>query len=503
MALPPQAGVIGAGTMGAAIAHALALGGIAVQLHDVDTGMLERALARIEQDIAAAVERRRLDERQATAARANLEPSSRLADLAGAQLVIEAVPERLELKRAVFAELANVCSEECLLATNTSSLLVSAIAAAVPHPERVVGMHFFNPATRMRLVEVVPGVQTSSDTVARARAFVESIGKQAITARDGIGFIVNRGARPFYGEALRLVTEGVASVGQIDRICRVGGGFRMGPFELIDLIGVDVNFEISTSFFEQSFGEPRWRPSPLQARLVAAGQLGRKSGRGFYDYRDGAYREDDRSPPEPRGGAGRSVVIDGHTSVSLAIRDAASAAGFVLDTSANRSPWLRVDCRLEQHEPIAASSSVRLCARHSLSAHPQGGAAGFHVLPSVDRISLVELCADERTDPVALGRAREFFAALGAVVEQVGDAPGLVLGRIVCQLINEAAFALAEGVGSAEDIDLGMTLGLNHPRGPFAWRELIGTEHVRAVLTGLSEERGPERYQPAPSLMFG
>ena len=199
--------------------------------------------------------------------------------------MIEAAPERLEIKRELFARLSDgIVADECVLATNTSSLLVTALAAAARRPERVVGMHFFNPPPVMRLLEVVAGAQSSERALALARAAGEAMGKHVIDAVDGPGFLVNRCNRPFGLEALKLLQERIAPIEEIDRICRMGGGFRMGPFELMDLVGVDVGLDVSRSFYEQSFGEPRWRPSPITVRTVAAGRLGRKSGRGYYEY---------------------------------------------------------------------------------------------------------------------------------------------------------------------------------------------------------------------------
>ena len=346
-------GVAGAGTMGAGIAALAAGAGLETLLYDP----VPEALARAPE---------------------GPEPVRTLDALAPCGLVIEAAPEDLEVKRALFAELAGVVAEDCVLATNTSSLSVTALAAGVPRPERVVGMHFFNPPQKMRLLEVVAGDDSGAGALAAARAAGEAMGKHVIDAADGPGFIVNRCNRPFSLEALRIVQERIATPEQVDRAVR-RGGFRMGPFELMDLVGLDVGLAVAKSFYEQSFGEPRWRPSPLVARLVAGGRLGRKSGRGWYEYPPGPPR--DAEPP----------------------------------------------------------------------------------------------------------------------VNDLADEP--VLERIVVQLVNEACFALGEGVGSAADIDAGMVLGLNHPRGPLEWGEEIGPAAVLALLANLREEYGEERYRPAPALV--
>ena len=198
--------------------------------------------------------------------------------------MIEAVPERLDLKHEIYGRLSEIVAEDCVLATNTSSLPVTAIAAGASHPERVVGMHFFNPAPVMALLEVIAGVRSGEAALALARATGEAMGKTVIDATDGPGFLVNRCNRPFGLEALRMLSERIATIEEIDRIVRMEGGFRMGPFELMDLVGVDTGLEVSKSFYELSFGEPRWRPSPISARYAAAGMHGRKTGLGYYDY---------------------------------------------------------------------------------------------------------------------------------------------------------------------------------------------------------------------------
>ena len=238
------------------------------------------------------------------------------------ELVIEAAPERLDVKHELYGRLSRIVSEECVLASNTSSLPITAVAAGATHPERVVGMHFFNPAPLMRLLEVIAGVLSDERALALAEATGLAMGKDVIRAADVPGFIVNRCNRPFGLEALRLLQERVADIETIDRIVRIGGGFRMGPFELSDLVGVDTGFDVSKSFYELSFGEPRWRPSPIQAQRVAAGLHGRKSGRGYYDYTgDGPYRPADPDPPT----ASADAIVEGVGSVADALR--ALAAG--------------------------------------------------------------------------------------------------------------------------------------------------------------------------------
>ena len=502
-------GVAGAGTMGAGIAQLGCLSGARTLLHDPDAAALERGLEGIRARLERAVERGRLSESEAEEASGRLEAATALEDFASCDLVIEAAPERLEIKRELFARLSErVVSDECVLATNTSSLLVTAVASAAARPERVVGMHFFNPAPVMRLLEVVAGELSSESALELARATGEAMGKYVIDAADGPGFLVNRCNRPFGLEALKLLEERIASIDDIDRICRLAGGFRMGPFELMDLVGVDTGLDVSRSFYEQSFGEPRWRPSPITVRTVAAGRFGRKSGRGYYDYSDGPGKH---RPPDPEaraaGGGDGLIVIAGHSALAHDLEDAAADAGWDVaspeEAQGLEAPFLILD--LEPGEdleaPLQGGPQAICCAAGSLAMlDPGSGAVGFHALPPLEDATLVELTRGPDTARSAAAAAERFFATLGKHTTWVGDAPGLVLGRIVCQVVNEAAFAVAYGVGSAADVDAGMVHGLNYPRGILGWADAIGLDQVLAVIDGLYEERREERYRAAPLL---
>jgi 3-hydroxybutyryl-CoA dehydrogenase len=435
-------GVVGAGTMGAGIAQLGCAAGIETRLHDPVPEALEKGAAYVRDGLGKLAAKGRLEDPERAAGLLGLAGS--IEELAGCDLVVEAAPEKPELKRELFGRLSGVCGPECVLATNTSSIPVTSLAGAAERPENVVGMHFFNPPPLMKLLEVIAAEQTGDRALEIARATGDAMGKHVIVAADGPGFLVNRCGRPFGSEALRLLQERVATVEQIDRICRLGGGFKMGPFELMDLVGIDVGLAVAESFTELSFGEPRWKPHPLQAQKVAAGQLGRKSGRGWYGYGDGPHRGKDEPAPEG------SVEFDG--------------AGMVD------------------------------CSDRGLS---DPGDVGFHLLPGS---GLVELTRGPSATERQVSDAEERAGAAGLHHEWVADAPGLVLGRIVCCLVNEAAFAIGEGVGSPEDVDSGMTLGLNHPRGPVQWSHDVGIDRVLGTIDALWSERREERYRAAPAL---
>ena len=286
-------GVIGAGAMGAGIAQVAAVAGHRVVIADNDSAAVARAGASIAKALAREVEKGRMPaghdtmalERVTFVADGGMDDLSRFADCG---IVIEAIVERLDAKKAVFAALEAVVRDACVLATNTSSLAIAAIGGACRRPERVLGVHFFNPAPVMPLVEIVPSLATETDVTSGVRALVDSWRKTTVIASDTPGFIVNRIARPYYGEAIRMYEEGIADIATIDWAMKEAGGFRMGPFELMDFIGHDVNFAVTRSVFEGSWYDPRYRPSVTQQRLLEAGWLGRKSGRGFYDYAPGA-----------------------------------------------------------------------------------------------------------------------------------------------------------------------------------------------------------------------
>lgn len=277
-------GILGSGTMGSGIAQVAALAGVNVLLYDVSADALQKAVERIKDDLNKSVEKGRLTRQQADTATGNIHIHSTLNPLHRSDFIIEAAVEDLGVKRDLFKRLDDVLPAHAILASNTSSLSIASIASATKRGASVVGMHFFNPPVMMKLVEVVRAKQTSNETITSTCEFATALGKVPVVCKDTPGFIVNRVARPFYGEALRLLGEGVASVEEIDRIVRLSGGFKMGPFELMDLIGIDVNYAVTKSVYEQFFHEPRFRPHPIQRQMVEAGTLGRKTKRGFYSY---------------------------------------------------------------------------------------------------------------------------------------------------------------------------------------------------------------------------
>lgn len=488
-------GVVGAGAMGAGIAQVAAQAGHEVLLVDAVAGASERARARVSQELSALEKKGRLAGGEAAAVSRRIGTAT-LAELAGCGLVIEAIVEDIDSKRSLFAQLETIVGAGCLLATNTSSLSVTAIAAGMTHPQRVVGMHFFNPVARMRLVEVISGVDTAEESAAAVFATAEAWGKKAVYAKSTPGFIVNRIARPFYGEAWRCFTEGAADAVTIDAIVRDCGGFPMGPFELMDLVGHDVNLAVTRSVFDATFGERRYAPSLAQQELVRSGRLGRKSGRGIYDYRVGAAR------PQPSVEQGDEpaarVKLVGSLGLATPIIARLEGCGVAVDrVQEGADSGAAGDIGAGWIE-IGTARLMMTDGRPATLRAVQGG----H-----EHVVLFDLALDyAKTPRLGLARAdqcgesafRSVCATLsraGFVCSPLDDVAGMVVMRLIAMLVNEAADAVGSGICSVDAIDLAMRYGVNYPRGPMEWSEQVGLPVFARALANLREHYGEERYR--------
>jgi 3-hydroxybutyryl-CoA dehydrogenase len=477
-------GVIGAGTMGAGIAQVAALAGHPVLLYDVEPDRVAAAVAGLHGQLGKLAERGRLAPTDAAAAAERIGAAADLDVLRSAGLVIEAIVESLPAKRELLADLEDVVKPETILASNTSSLSIDAMAAGLRNPGRVVGMHFFNPAPVMRLVEVVYGSLTEPTAVDAVRAVATAWGKIAVPVTSSPGFIVNRVARPFYGEAHRLVEEGAADPATIDALLREAGGFRMGPLELTDLIGQDVNLAVCTSVWEATNLDPRYAPSVWQRGLVEAGRLGRKSGRGVYDYDRGT-----PNAPAPATAAPAPMPASVRAGLGLGPLEPliarAVAAGIPVGTGGLPGELLFPTAR-------AALTTG------ALATEAPGGLPLVALDLALDyrQATRLAVACGPRCASEALAEVVGFLQAAGLAVSVIADTPGLVVMRTVVRLVNEAADLAGRGVASATDIDLAMRYGANYPIGPLEWGDRIGTDRVRQVLDAIEDRYRDGRYRP-------
>jgi len=479
--------VIGAGAMGAGIAQVAAQAGHPVKLHDSRPGAAAQAIDGIDRQLGKLVEKGKLSAEARAATVARLQPADAIEALADAGLVIEAIVENLEVKRGLLRQLEALCSADCILASNTSSLSITSLAAGLAHPERVIGMHFFNPAPLMALVEIVSGLATPRALAEQLYATASAWGKQPVHTKSTPGFIVNRVARPFYAESLRLLQEGAADCATLDALLRDAGGFRMGAFELTDLIGHDVNYAVTCSVFAAYYGDFRFQPSLIQKELVDAGRLGRKSGHGFYNYAEGAER------PQPAELTSTTsvecCVVEGDLGVAEALVQRLQDAG-VHVVRRDGSGLLRVG------DALLALSDGRLASQ-------RGQDDGLRNLVLFDlaldyaKAGRVAIACAADTSAAARDQAVALLQRAGLKVSQLADLPGLAVLRSVAMLANEGADAVLQGVGSAADIDLAMRAGVNYPQGPLAWADAIGLPGVLRTLEHLQASYGEERYRPS------
>ena len=490
--LPQQAliAVVGTGAMGAGIAQVAAAAGHPVKLLDARPDAAARAVAGIRAQFAKMAEKGKLTAAAAQAAGDRLIAVEHLADLADAALVVEAIVESLEAKQKLYADLEAIVGAGCLFGTNTSSISVTAIGAALKHPERLAGLHFFNPAPLMALVEIVSGLATDPAVADTLFATANAWGKTAVHARSTPGFIVNRVARPYYAEALRLAQEGAADYATIDACCREAGGFRMGPFELMDMIGHDVNFAVTNSVWRAFYNDPRFLPSLLQQELVDAGFYGKKTGRGFYDYREGAVKPEAQTEA-PQAPAGK-IAIFGESAAADALADRLQHSGL----SFSRAP--------DADGRIAEIGRAVLYITDGRSATQRAAESGVANTVLVDlaldygQTTRLAIAAAEQCEAAATAAAVGLLQTAGIKVSRLRDVPGLAVMRTVAMLANEAADAVNQGVCSETGADQAMRLGVNYPRGPLAWADAVGVATIRDVLAHLGASYGEDRYRISP-----
>ena len=489
--------VVGAGIMGAGIAQVAAQAGHPVQLYDARAGEAQLAVRKLGASLDALVAKGKLESDDVQATLGRIEPLMALEELRDIRLVVEAIVEDLAAKRALFQQLESLVAHDCVLATNTSSISVTAIANGLEHPGRLVGMHFFNPVPQMKLVEVVSGLHTDTAVASAIFDLSRAWGKTAVHARSTPGFIVNRIARPYYAETLALLLEQAATPQVLDA-CLRATGFRMGPCELMDLIGHDTNFAVTQSVYQANFFDKRYMPSLVQREMVDGGLLGRKSGRGFYRYPEGLL---------PLPVAVHEAPV---TAGEVTVHGVGVMADF-LDLAATRALTAQGWGPARMHDSEWTGIEIdgaRLVLTDGRTAAQLASALGGADVAVFDRLlsvptnpgTALAFALPPAASAAWRTQAPAWLAALGFAPLRVADSPGLVVARTVAMLINEAADAVQQGVCTPEGADAAMKLGVNYPAGPFEWLAAWSPVGVIGVLDALDGHYRGERYRASPWL---
>lgn len=500
--------VIGAGAMGAGIAQVAAQAGHKVLLFDHNEQAIFKAKEFIGTQLHKRVLKGKLSQENYDLCLENIIPTYSLNDLAEVDLVIEAIVENLEVKQTLFLELESICKNTCIFASNTSSISITSIASKLKHPDKFFGLHFFNPAPLMSLVEIICGLASDTRLVPVLYKTCIRWGKKPVSAKSTPGFIVNRVARPFYAEALRIFEEQAASFYQIDELFRDAGHFRMGPFELMDLIGHDVNYAVTKSVFDAYYQDPRFKPSLAQKSLVEAGFLGRKSGRGFYEY-DEAGSKLLPAPSETvlnnadqlaQSTLLKRIEIINATQTKerpiKALIDRFIDANFYFDKeSIHTLGLLNIHCFKFGDANLALSDGRSATERGKVE--KLNNLITFDLAFDYQNVTRLAFSASDTCSEKAINDAHSLFGMLGIRLIQIDDIPGLVLMRTLAMLTNEAADTTLQGVANAEDIDTAMRYGVNYPEGPLSWGQRVGISYIHSALTNLHRSYSDDRYRPS------
>jgi len=480
--------VIGAGSMGAGIAQLAAQCGHAVRLFDAQAGAADNGLKRIAADLDGAVKRGKMDAAARDGVLARITVAASIDKLADCGLIVEAIVERLDVKQGLFRQLEGFIAPNAVIATNTSSISITAVAQGLQHPQRLIGWHFFNPATRMKLVEIIPGVETDPALVPLLHGLSKAWGKTSVDAPNAPGFIVNRVARPYYAEGLRLLAERIAPAPAIDKLMREAGGFAMGPFELMDLIGLDVNLSVTESVFQATAFDARYAPHVIQQELVRSGRWGRKTGRGFY-----AYGKEAATPAV-------ATVAPSDSTGTLEVAANAGQLGPLVQRLQAAGVHVTTHDGLPDETLAIGDTRIALTDGRTAAERSQGSAL---ILLDLARDFSTSTALGATASPAATAQLPALAALLQAAnvaLIALDDVAGLALMRSVCCLANEAADVMTWTGTRAADIDIAMVLGTAYPVGPLAWADALGATRVVTVLANLQAHYGEVRYRRAPLL---
>lgn len=483
-------GIVGTGAMGRGIAQIAVQAGSTVRLMDAQAGAAEKAREAICTQWDKLVEKGRVDAGVAEGQKKRLLIVSTLTDLATCDLIVEAIVERLEVKKALFAELEALVPAQTVLASNTSSLSVTAIAAGLKHPERLAGYHFFNPVPLMKVVEVIAGLKTSPAVCEGLSQYARQMGHTPVQAQDTPGFIVNHAGRGYGTEALRIVSEGIADFATIDRILRDQAGFKLGPFELMDLTGLDVSHPVMESIYRQYYDEARYRPNVITAQRLAAGVLGRKTGEGFYRYTDGAMQVP-AEPPVPEINELPPVWVSPRASRRSELLQLLKNLGAKIETGASASP---------QALMLVAPLGFDITTVAVVERLDPARTVGIDMLIDDAATKRRVLATNPATRTDMRDAAHALFARDGKAVSVIRDSGGFVTQRVVAAIVNIASDICQQGICSPKDLETAVTLGLGYPMGPLAMGDRYGPTNVLEVLFNMQTVYGDQRYRPSPWL---
>ena len=501
--------IVGTGIMGMGIAQIAAQAGIQVLLYDAKAGAAEQGRASLQAMLEKLTAKGKFSDDELQSMLSNLTVVQELSQIASAEIVVEAIIENLDIKKQLFAQLEEVVNTDAILATNTSSLSVTAIAADCDHPERVVGFHFFNPVPLMKIVEIIPGISTQHSVVEALTDLAKRMGHLGVVAKDTPGFIVNHAGRAYGTESLKILGEGVANFEQIDRILRDGAGFRMGPFELMDLTGVDVSHPVMESIYEQYYQEARYRPHPLTRQMLVGKKLGRKVGEGFYHYENGQ-----KLPVDSAQNQTSKVLVSNATITSVWI-----GADLVEDKKQLIDYLNTCDIAIDDNDKPSPDSLVLLAI---YGEDTTNAAIRYQVEPKqAVAIDMLTELTKHRTLMPSLVTQEQFVAQAYALFSSTGnkdldsskadtqdtgsatlitESIGFVAQRVVAMVINLGCDIAMQGIATPEDIDNAVKLGLGYPHGPISWGDHLGASRILLILERIYALTGDPRYRPSPWL---